>query len=398
VVSERTLVNATPAASADAGWSVEIRRANDGLAGIGAEWDDLFARCAAATPFQAYAWLESWWRSYGVPGRLRLVLVRHGGRLVAAAPLMLRWRAGCPVLTPLGGALSDFTDVLVDDEVAVTAAGILADALVREPGWQAVDFPEVRPRAVTGAALWDAWSGGRWATPASLCLDIAAMPMDDLVRSLPKRTRARARYRLNQLERAGVDVREVAPAEVERAVADLVRLHALQWQGRAVNHDHLSAAFADHLSRAMRQMIASGQAAILEYRLGDRLMASSMLLISRDVVGAYLYGVDPALREHVDVTVMMLADAMPLAHRLGCSTMSMLRGAEEHKLRWQPEESLNRRIVLTRPRTVRGTAYATGVRAYRAAVLTAKEHAPWLRTVRDGVRRAVAAARRGGRR
>ena len=25
-----------------------------------------------ATPFQAYAWLESWWRAYGEPGRLRL--------------------------------------------------------------------------------------------------------------------------------------------------------------------------------------------------------------------------------------------------------------------------------------------------------------------------------------
>jgi hypothetical protein len=76
--------------------------------------------------------------------------------------------------------------------------------------------------------------------------------------------------------------------------------------------------------------------------------------------------------------------------------MSMLRGAEEHKLRWQPAECLNRRVVLTRPGTVRGSAYATGVRAYRAAVLTAKEHAPWLRTVRDRVRRTIAAARRGG--
>ena len=133
---------------------METRRTDDGLDGLGAEWDDLFARCAAATPFQSYAWLESWWRTYGEPGRLRLTLVRHGDRLVAAAPMMLRWRSGCPVLTPLGGPFSDFTDVLLDDAMAAQAAAVLAADLIRQPGWQAIDFPETRPGSVAATALW----------------------------------------------------------------------------------------------------------------------------------------------------------------------------------------------------------------------------------------------------
>src|SRR4051812_2059869 len=123
-------------------WSVEVRRSDTALAGLAGEWDDLVARCATATPFQTYAWLESWWRSYGLPGRLRLILVRHAGRLVAAAPLMVRRRGGCPVLTPLGGEFSDFTDVLVDDELAEQAMRRLVATVLREPGWQAIDFPE----------------------------------------------------------------------------------------------------------------------------------------------------------------------------------------------------------------------------------------------------------------
>ncbi len=397
-MSERT-IDAAPAATADArGWSVEIRRADDGLAGIGAEWDDLFARCAAATPFQAYAWLESWWRSYGVPGRLRLVLLRHGGRLVAAAPLMLQRRAACAVLAPLGGAVSDFTDVLLDDDVAAQGAGRLVEALTRQSGWQAIDFPEVRPGAVAGAALWDAWPGGRGETPASLCLELPAMPMEEFVRDLPARTRKTVRFRLNQLNRTDVDVREVAAEDAGRAVADLLRLHALQWQGRGINEHHLAPAFADHLTRTTCTMIGAGQAALLEYRLAGRLMASSLVLIGRDLVGGYLYGADPALRERVDVTTMLLADTLPLAHRLGCSTMSMLRGAEQHKMRWQPRESQNRRIVLARPGSPRGAVYTTGALAARAAVLTAKDHAPWLRTVRDQVRRSAAPTGSGSRR
>jgi CelD/BcsL family acetyltransferase involved in cellulose biosynthesis len=377
----------TVATATAADWSVEIRDRDDGLTGLGAAWDDLAGRCAAATPFQSHAWLQGWWRTYGVPGRLRLILVRRDGRLVAAAPLMLRRRAGVPVLTPLGGAFSDFADVLADDDVAAQACRVLAGALLRQRGWRAVDLAETRPGAVAGAALWDAWPGGRWRAPASLCLELPASPMEDLVRGLPTHSRKTVRRRLNQLGRAGVDIRPVAAEDTGRAVADLLRLHALQWQGRGVNAEHLSAAFAMHLNRALPGMVRAGQAALREYRIDGRLVASSLVLIGRDLVGGYLYGAEPSLRERLDVTTMLLADTLPMAHRLGVPTMSMLRGAEEHKLRWRPREAPNRRILLVRPGSPAGAAYARGVLAARAAVLAAKERAPWLRAVRDRIRR-----------
>src|SRR6476659_5533750 len=116
-------------------WSVEVRRDDGCLTELGTEWNDLYARCSTATPFQSHAWLESWWHTYGRPGRIRLVLVRHAGRLVAAAPLMLERRWLCPVLTPIGGALADFTDVLVDDELhdrklMLEASRILVEARI----------------------------------------------------------------------------------------------------------------------------------------------------------------------------------------------------------------------------------------------------------------------------
>jgi CelD/BcsL family acetyltransferase involved in cellulose biosynthesis len=366
---------------------VETRRTDDGLDGLGAEWDDLFARCAAATPFQSYAWLESWWRTYGEPGRLRLTLVRHGDRLVAAAPMTLRWRSGCPVLTPLGGPFSDFTDVLLDDDMAVQGSAVLAANLIRQPGWQAIDFPETRPGSVAATTLWQVWPGARWSTPASLCLELPASEMEDLVRDLPQHSRKTVRRRLNQLKRSGLDIREVCATDAGLGVAELLRLHELQWQGRGVNQAHLKPEFFSHLSRSVAAMIGRDQAALLEYRIDGKLMASSLVLIGRDLVGGYLYGADPALREHVDVTTMLLADTLPMAHRLGRPTMSMLRGAEEHKMRWRPVESQNQRILLARPRSVRGAAFAKGVLAFRAGVRIAKARAPWLRKVRDHLRR-----------
>jgi CelD/BcsL family acetyltransferase involved in cellulose biosynthesis len=359
---------------------------DDALEGLATDWDDLVARCSRATPFQTHAWLASWWRAYGQPGRLRVVLVRRDERLVAAAALMLRQRGGCPVLTPLGGSCSDFTDVLIDaaDAAGATdAARALAAAIVALPGWQALDVPEARPDALAGGLFAAAWPGAFRATTASLCLELPATPMEDLVRDLPQHSRKTVRRRLNQLRKAGPDIRTVQPGEAGEAVERLLRLHAAQWAGRGVNEDHLSPAFAAHLTRAVPAMIGAGQAALLEYRFDGRLCASSLVLIGRDLVGGYLYGAEPDLRDRVDITTMLLADTLPMAHRLGRSTMSMLRGAEEHKHRWRPLEVQNRRLVLVRPGSVRGAAYASAVLAYRWAVETAKRRAPWLRTVRD---------------
>ncbi|MEV4703390.1 GNAT family N-acetyltransferase [Actinoplanes sp. NPDC049316] len=375
-------------------WTAETRRGDDALAGLRHEWEDLYARCTTAAPFQAYAWLESWCRSYAEPGALRVTLVRHHGRLVAAAPFQLSRRTGAAVLTPLGGALADFTDVLAADDAVRPATRILARALLLDPGWDAVDLPESRP-GPAGAALWQTWPGRKWRMPASLCFELTAMPMEDLVRSLPAKTRKTVRRRLNQLARTDVDVSEVTPERAAPAVAELLRLHELQWRGRGINEHHLSAQFAAHLTRSVTGMLSGGQAALYEYRIDGRLMCSSLMLIGRDLVGGYLYGTDPELRERVDVSTMLMNDTLPLAHRLGLPTMSMLRGDEPYKLRWEPRLALNERMVLARPGSARGLAYGLRVRSARAAVQAAKEHAPWLRTVRDRLRRGAGSASHG---
>jgi CelD/BcsL family acetyltransferase involved in cellulose biosynthesis len=122
------------------GWQARTLSDDGALASLAGEWDDLCDRCSTATAFLSSAWLVSWWRSYGRPGRLVLVLVWRAGRLVAAAPLMRRRRFGVPVLAPLGVGISDFTDILIDDSCAREAARHLARELGRVRGWQVIDL------------------------------------------------------------------------------------------------------------------------------------------------------------------------------------------------------------------------------------------------------------------
>lgn len=367
-------------------WTAEVRRGDDALAGLRPEWTDLFRRCRTATPFQAHAWLEAWWRAYGRPGRLRVVLVRRGGTLVGAAAFVLVRTGGCAVLVPVGGAFSDFTDALVDDACATEAAAEFVRAIDGMRGWQVIDFPQTRPGGVAGTALLTAWAGPKHDLAASLCLELPAVEFERFVAELPAHARKSVRRRVNQIGRLALDVREVEPGDAPRAVADLLRLHRAQWQGRGVNAEHVRPAFAAHLAAAVPEMIADGQAVLLEYRIGGDLVAANLVIVGTDLAGGYLYGADPALRDRLDITTLLISTTMPIAVRGNRPTMSMLRGAEPYKQRWRPVEAVNRRVLLVRPRSPRGLAYAAAVRTHGAAVRWAKERAPWLRGIRDRLR------------
>ena len=179
------------------------------------------------------------------------------------------------------------------------------------------------------------------------------------------------------------DLRE----RLEEVRRGLLRLHKAQWQGRGGNPEHFQPRFARHLTDVVAGMVAAGQAELLEYRLAGELVAANLVVIGTDLVGGYLYGAKPELRDKLDINTLLMATTLPLAHRLGRSTMSMLRGAESYKSRWRPQEVRNHRILLGRPGHPVAWAYMSGVRAGRGAVRFAKRRAPWLRTVRDRTRR-----------
>ncbi|WP_405616849.1 GNAT family N-acetyltransferase [Streptomyces sp. NBC_01508] len=360
----------------------EICRDPDRFGALAAEWTALHRRCGPATPFQSHAWLHSWWLSYGTPGRLRVVLVRRGGALVAAAPLMLTHRP-FPVLVQLGGTISDFSDVLLDDDSADSAAPALAKAIATAARTAVIDLREVRPGAAA-ERVYDCWDGARDRLADSPCLELPAVPMGELLGRLPSSRAQRARAKIRKIDSLGIEVRVVPGEEIPTAVERLLHLHRLQWQGRGVTPEHLSARFSEHLTRSVRSMVGCGDAMVTEFRLGGEVVAADLTLMSPRLAGGYLYGADPTLRDRkVDVATMLLRES---ARRTsaggvgGCTTLSMLRGNEPYKHHWRPETVCNQRLLLARGllspslRLIAAHAAARG----RAAVLV-NERLPAMR-------------------
>ncbi|HWM36979.1 MAG TPA: GNAT family N-acetyltransferase [Streptomyces sp.] len=313
---------------------------------LAVQWDELRRRSHRSTAFQSHAWLYSWWLSYGRPGKLRVVLVRKDGELIAAAPMMLTYRP-LPTLTALGGGITDFCDVLLDDECP-EAAPALARALHQAARGTVVDLREVRPGAAA-ERLYDAWPGSRQKLRDSVCLELPGVPMETLLERLPVASAKRTRRKLRKIDKMGIEARSVPSSEAAAAVRTMLGLHELQWEGRGVTPEHLLPRFRAHLQRSVQKLAGSGDALLTEYRLGEETVASDITFISADMVCGYLYGAHPRLRDaKLDIATMLLRHDSAYADSSGRRTLSLLRGTESYKLRWQPMPVANQRFVLSR--------------------------------------------------
>ncbi|WP_405778493.1 GNAT family N-acetyltransferase [Streptomyces sp. NBC_00859] len=332
-------------AGTGAGLSVTLCRDERQFAALETQWAALHRGCATATPFQSHSWLHSWWLSYGTPGRLRVVLVRRGERLVGAAPLMLVHRP-LPLLVPLGGGISDFSDILIDGSQPPGTLTALAEGLRRASRHALIDLREVRPGAAA-EQLFDSWPGVRRRLDDSVCLELPAEPIDQLVKRLASSRAQRVRAKLRKLDALRIEEHTVAEHEVPCTIQELLRLHELQWRGRGVTPEHLRPRFAEHLTRATQRMVRDGDAALTEYRLDGAVVAANVTLQSAHLSGGYLYGADPQLRtKKVDVATMLLRRDARHAAESGRTVISLLRGTEPYKSHWRPAVVVNQRLLL----------------------------------------------------
>jgi CelD/BcsL family acetyltransferase involved in cellulose biosynthesis len=323
-----------------------VRRHQD-LDALAGAWDELWSRTPAATPFQSHAWTSAWAHAYVPDGRLTVATVWNGDRLVAAAPLYRVRRGIVGVLAPLGGDLTDHTDVLVDPRVPDAGARLVA-ALLAVPGWRVLDLPEALPGAT--AQTWaDTWPGVVRRCPASLNLQLPVAAVADVLGGLPARTASTLRRKIRKIDQLGVERAELAPADVPAAVPGLIRLHEAQWAGRRGNPEHLTDRFREFLQAALPRMVERGQAVFVEYRVAGELTAVEVDLVGHRQVAYYLAGIAPTLRERIDTAVLLVTSALERAARSGREEYSFLRGDEDYKFRWRPDEVVATRLLLARP-------------------------------------------------
>ena len=325
------------------------------FAALEEEWGELWAASPAATPFQSWAWLFSWWENYG-GGRLSLRLVAaregRGGALVGLAPLMVERGFG-PLpgrLLFLGSGEANYLDVIARAGFEEQVAGVMAEELRSMLGHGGIiDFGDLRSSATTWKLYRD-WRGPKSSVPQAGCpvIDLGDGGWDGILSSLSKNRRSTVRRALRQAKADGVRGELADAGEAEAAARRLVALHRESWQGRDIAAEHLSERWASLMVTAGKRMTERGLGAVSELWRGDELLASHLLVFGHDFVGFLTIGASKEAMNDYQFSSLLIWDGVCRALDRGIPCFDMMQGEEAYKIHWCTSVAPKHRVIMAR--------------------------------------------------
>jgi CelD/BcsL family acetyltransferase involved in cellulose biosynthesis len=315
------------------GVRIETVSTESDFVGLADGWDELVRAMPRPSPFLLHGWLLEWWRHFGNDGRLAVHVAHRGDRLVGALPLYLRRRYGVRVSEFLGGSWAALADLLVapgEDEGAV--AGLADQAassghdfanLFGLPGYSRL-VAALPPNALRLVERLEA--------PV---LDLS--PGWDAVYAAKTSPKARSdrRRRLRQLAAQGTLEASVARtrAELESALDDAFRVHALRWQGRRDPSGFATPTGVRFHRTALLRLAEADATRLVSLRLDGRAIAFALSL----QLSGRAYGVtmafDPAYARFGPGTETMLR-RLEAAAGEGITRFELLGAAMPHKDRF----------------------------------------------------------------
>jgi CelD/BcsL family acetyltransferase involved in cellulose biosynthesis len=324
---------------------VSVLEDGKAFAALEEEWEELYRDCPAATPFQSWAWLYSWWEHYGEGNELCIVAVRSGGLLVGILPFMIQRRFGVKRLLFIGTGVTDYLDLLAREgwEREVAEAGVRV--LRRLGPWQVADLLELRPEAIAWG-LFSRWDGPRIQRWQVNCLMIDTKPWDELLMTVSRNLRKTARRAMRRAEEDGVRHKLVKAEDAEEAARRLVALHREAWQGKEIDPNNLTETYESHMVAAARRMTSRRLGGIGEFHRGREVIASHFLVFGRNFIGTHTLGATQETMERYQISSLEVWSLVNTALDRSYDYVNLLRGEEPYKVRWSNRMVPNHRMIL----------------------------------------------------
>jgi CelD/BcsL family acetyltransferase involved in cellulose biosynthesis len=296
------------------------------------EWDELVRSMSRPSPFFLHDWLSAWWRHHGEGAELSVHVVRRGGRLVGAAPLLVRRHRGVRVARFMGGTES--TGALADLLVSPGAEAGVADALaegIAASGADMVDLYGLPARSHAAAAL----------GPGIEVIQRVEAPVLDLragwdavyqekTSSKKRNLHRRRRRQLAELGRLEVAVARTRH-ELASALEEAFRLHALRWEGRPDGSGFATPVGMRFHRDAVDRLAELDVPRIVLLTLDGRAIAFHYYLVLEGRMYVHRLGFDPAFGRFSPGLVNTL-DAIEAAGAEGLTRVEFLGGAERYKV------------------------------------------------------------------
>ena len=325
----------------------------EALDALEAEWDELVRAMPKPTPFLLHGWVRAWLEHYAQDAAPAIHIARRDRQLVAALPLVVRRRFGLRIASFVGDD-RPFVDVLLAPGEELETARALCDfaaqshdcaslgmisaesTIVRACGKRLRLIPRV------GAPVLDLSNGFE-------------QTYHEKYSSKARREHARRRRKLDELGKVEF-VLAKTPEELEPALDDAFRLHALRWEGRFDGSTFRTEEGMAFNREALRALAKDDIVRIITLRLNGQAIAFEYYFLVGERMYRYRHGWDPAYANYRLGVLNGLA-AIERASDEGATTAEHLGGTEQHKLEFSSRiEGLNVGIGLRG--SVRGAVYS----------------------------------------
>jgi CelD/BcsL family acetyltransferase involved in cellulose biosynthesis len=325
----------------------EIRSA-EALAALVPEWWGLWRRSSAATPFQAPGWLLPWWKAFA-PGDLLGVAARLGEHLVGLALFYVETGPLGRRILPLGISVSDYLDILADDDCADAVCAALVRYFDELPfAWDAWELTELAPPA-TALRL---GAPGGWIdlTDTVSACPVLTLPArgGDIDAAVPARKRRDVRAAWHRARRRGaVEITTTTLDTSGEALAALVALHRARWRSKGEGGVMADPRVQRFHAESIRIMIEAGVARLYTLRIAGRIAGVYYGFHHDCAAYGYLMGFDPEFDFESPGTIL-IDHAIRQAIGEDAREFHFLRGREKYKYQWGARDRWNRRRVLQR--------------------------------------------------
>ena len=333
-------------------WQVECVEDAPGFTALRAPWQDLLRDSVSDNPFLTWEWLHSWWAQYGAPGRLRLLVVRHGSVPIAIAPFHLvsaplSWFSRLEFLGT-GDAGSDYLDVIARRGSEREAIASIADVLTAQQ--LTVRLRHLPPASLAARLAARLADDGWAASPAEdgQCpiVTLAGHTFDSFLGTLGASHRANIRRRLRALEHLGARFERITAHDERRQMLDaLAAFHAQRYGNRGGSTAFSTPAIRAFHEEATRLAADRGWLRMYALRIDGAVAAVMYGFSAGGRFYFYQHGHD-ARQASRSAGLALMAWTIRAAIDEGCSEFDMLWGTEPYKGLWAREARTLQRIDL----------------------------------------------------
>lgn len=323
-------------------------------------WNSLLQRSRDNDIFSTWEWLSSWWRHFGQGRKLRILVIRDEGKIIAIAPLMCARYSfflfgNLTKLELIGSPQSDYNNLVLIEKESECLTLFLNHLISEYTDW---DYLELRDLAENATAV-DLLQNTPKNMLSGLQLEKRAITMCPYI-SLPNSTemflkrlkgdmRRSLRRRMRRLnEKHQVKVKTQTDFNsTEEAMYAFFELHQKRWRTKGETGVFAQKTLRDFHVDVAESFAKRGWLNLYFLTADDEPIATIYTFNYRQKSYEYLTGFDPEYSRY-SVANLLRMHVVEDCIQKGSNEYDLMRGYEPYKGKWSRESRKNMEIRLIR--------------------------------------------------